>query len=431
MNFRRILRWLPRRIPSLSVLFLSMLPSAAQDIETLKKSAPKVYIDCRGWCDLEYIRTEITFVNHVRDRKEADVHILITTQGTGSGGTEFTLACIGQGTFAGEDHSSTYFSKETDTEDEIRAGLVKALKMGLMPYVSRTPIRDRIAISFNEKVQPTSVEDRWNFWVFSISGNGFANGEESYKSASIYVNLSANRVTPGWKFRSSLSLSHHGSRYSYGDQTIRSSSDSRTFRGLLVKSLGEHWSAGGFLSAYASTYENIGLTLSPAPAIEYDLFPYSESTRRQLRFLYRIGYNNVRYREETIYDKLKENLWSQELSVALEMKEKWGSISGSFDASHYLHDFGKNRLQVDSSISWRLIKGLSLNIFGGVSRVHDQLSLAKGQASLEEVLLRRKMIATSYNYFCSIGLSYTFGSIYSNVVNPRFGTGGGGMVIRY
>jgi hypothetical protein len=30
-----------------------------------------------------------------------------------------------------------------------------------------------------------------------------------------------------------------------------------------------------------------------------------------------------------------------------------------------------------------------------------------------------------------LGLSYTFGSIYTNVVNPRFGrAGGGGMTIR-
>jgi len=49
------------------------------------------------------------------------------------------------------------------------------------------------------------------------------------------------------------------------------------------------------------------------------------------------------------------------------------------------------------------------------------LSLPKGGASLEEVLLRRKMLETSYTYYFSIGLSYTFGSIYSNVVNPRFG----------
>lgn len=62
--------------------------------------------------------------------------------------------------------------------------------------------------------------------------------------------------------------------------------------------------------------------------------------------------------------------------------------------------------------------------------IHDQLSLPKGTATLEQVLLRRTMLETNYSYYFSIGLSYAFGSIYSNVVNPRFG-GGGGMMMYY
>lgn len=55
--------------------------------------------------------------------------------------------------------------------------------------------------------------------------------------------------------------------------------------------------------------------------------------------------------------------------------------------------------------------------------VRDQLSLSNEGATEEEVLLHRKEIATDYDYRFSIGFRYTFGSIYSNVVNPRFGTG--------
>ncbi len=40
---------------------------------------------------------------------------------------------------------------------------------------------------------------------------------------------------------------------------------------------------------------------------------------------------------------------------------------------------------------------------------------------LEDILLQKKMLATNYNYRLSVGVSYTFGSIYSNIVNPRFG----------
>jgi hypothetical protein len=62
--------------------------------------------------------------------------------------------------------------------------------------------------------------------------------------------------------------------------------------------------------------------------------------------------------------------------------------------------------------------------------IHDQLNLVKQDLTYDEILLQRKEIATQYEYFVSFGLSYTFGSIYNNVVNPRFGnSGSGGMTI--
>ena len=111
---------------------------AETEIEALKKLAVKVYIDC-GSCDLEYIKTEITFVNYVRDRKEADVHVLITTLATGSGGREYSLNFLGQNGYTDIADVQKYYSEKNDTADEVRQGLVKALKLGLMSYVVRTP----------------------------------------------------------------------------------------------------------------------------------------------------------------------------------------------------------------------------------------------------------------------------------------------------
>ncbi|UCE42062.1 MAG: hypothetical protein JSV17_03545 [Candidatus Aminicenantes bacterium] len=50
---------------------------------------------------------------------------------------------------------------------------------------------------------------------------------------------------------------------------------------------------------------------------------------------------------------------------------------------------------------------------------------------MEEVLLRQKQLATGYTYSMSVGLSYTFGSLKSKVVNPRFGTGGRSISISF
>jgi len=405
-------------------------PAPAQeeqvDIEAFKKAAPTVFIDC-GACDIDFIRTEIAFVNYVRERKEAQVHILITTLRTGSGGREYTISFIGQREFRGVNDTQKYFSSQTDTEDEARRGLVQALKVGLMSYVAKTPLASRIVISYAGEEKPAAA-DKWNYWVFSLSTGGFFSGEAAYQSRSLRANFSANRVTPQLKIRLSVSDSHYFNRFEYDSQTIESTMESFDFNGLLVKSLGEHLSVGGFLKGFSSTSHNIRFFLSPSSAVEFNFFPYAQSTRRQLRCLYTLRFAAVKYREETIYDKMSENLWGQSLSVTLDLKEKWGSVSTTLAGSHYFHDFSKYNLTLFSVINLQLVKGLSVFALGGGSRIHDQLYLAKGEASLEEILLQRRQLATSYDYFFSVGLSYTFGSIFTNVVNPRFGDSGQGGI---
>jgi len=301
----------------------------------------------------------------------------------------------------------------------------------LMRYAGKTPVSSRISISFLDKVEPTAVEDRWNFWVFNLSADTFLNGEESYKSGMLSGSISANRVTPELKIRLSLSAYFSDSEFKFEDEVIKSESDSQNFSGLIVKSISEHWSVGGYFAASSSTYSNIKLSLNPAPAVEYNVFPYSESTSHQLRFLYRLNYKSVRYREETIYEKTYENLWQQSLEIAFEVKRKWGTASTSLVGSHYFHDFRKNRIQLNGELSLRIIKGLNINIYGRYSRIRDQLSLLRGELSVEEVLLRQKQLATGYTYSMSVGLSYTFGSLKSKVVNPRFGTGGRSISITF
>ena len=55
------------------------------------------------------------------------------------------------------------------------------------------------------------------------------------------------------------------------------------------------------------------------------------------------------------------------------------------------------------------------------SWIHDQLYLRKGSATTTSVLLRQQALKTSYSYYGNVGLNYTFGSIFNNIVNPRFG----------
>ena len=416
-----------RRLTTGCILMLCVytMPSLAQDkpdsLQELKSKAVRIFIDC-DYCDLDYIRSEITFVNYVRDRSEAQVHLLITTQRTGSGGKEYTITFIGQQEYAGINDTLTFNSKKADTEETIRTGLVRNLKLGLVRYVAKTPMADQISVSYNAASQGAEAVDKWNYWVFSANINSYFNGEKSTNSLSLYGSLSANRVTPDLKVNLSINGNYNENNFDISDtETVSSFSRSKSFRSSVVFSLTDHWSTGILADLSSSTYNNRTLYFNPAIAIEYNLFPYSESTRRQLRFGYYPNYNYFRYDEETIFDKTSEALLGENLFITLEVKETWGSTSTTLEGSHYFHDFNKNRLELSSELSLRLIEGFSLRLYGNVSRIHDQLSLPKRGASTEEILLRRSQLATQYQYFGSVGLSFTFGSIYNNVVNPRFG----------
>ena len=107
----------------------------------------------------------------------------------------------------------------------------------------------------------------------------------------------------------------------------------KSMYGLAVKSISDHWSAGGRGSVSSSSFSNYKFQFRAYPGIEYDIFPYTESTRKQLRFLYTVGYTYYIYVDTTIYDQTKEGLFGHSLDIALELTQKWGSIDASLNHS--------------------------------------------------------------------------------------------------
>ncbi len=393
--------------------------------DTLRKDALNLFMDAS-----DYIRKEIPYVNYVRDIRDAGLYIISTSQRTGSGGVEYTYFFIGQNENEGMRDTLMFTSSPDDTSEIIRGNEVKTLKMGLVRYVARTPLSKFLSIGFSEPLSETVSTDKWNSWVFKTSISGYASGEKSYKSSYLNGSFAANRVTEKLKSSVSLRYSYSSDKYDVDDELITSEYNSKSLSGLLVGSLTDHWSVGGSLYAGASKYNNSDLSFNIQPGIEYNVFPYSESTRRQLRITYKAGFSYENYIDTTIYNKVKENLLSHSLTINYEIIQKWGSADLSLGYSNYLHDWSKNNLSLNAYLNLRIAKGLSLNFGGGGAIVHDQLGLVKGGATQQEVLLRLKELETQFQYFTSFGLTYTFGSIYNNVVNPRFGnSGGGGMTI--
>ena len=407
---------------SLVFCFLQAFPQeTATKSDTLRKNALNIFMNAS-----DYFRKEIPYVNYVRDIKDAGVYILSTIQGTGSGGQKFTYFLVGQNENAGMRDTLSFVTAPDETQDEIRIKEVSTLKMGLMRYVAKTPLAKYLNISFSEPLSETVSTDKWNSWVFKTSMNGFLDGQQLTKSTQLFGNISANRITKDWKLNSSVNYNYGKDVFDTTGGNITSENISKSVNLLIVRSLSEHWSYGGSASFGTSSFNNQKMLFSLMPGIEYDIFPYSESTRRQLRLLYKIGYNYVTYIDSTIYDKTKEPLWLHSFSAAYEVVQKWGSINVSFSYSNYVRDWSKNNFSLNGFIELRVAKGLSVNFGGGASLIHDQLGLVKGGATTQEVLLRRKELATQYQYFTMFGFSFTFGSIYNNVVNPRFGNSGGG-----
>lgn len=385
----------------------------------------RVFLDCQvSGCDDQYFRREITFVDHMRDRTDASVHVLVTSEPTGGAGTAYTLNFIGLREMSALSDTLRFTVPNSATTDERRAKLVKYLKLGLVRYATRGGGADNLAVSFSAPASSatklSASSDRWNYWVFRTRANAYMNGEKSSRSLSLFGSQSANRVTKEWKSAISINQSYNENKYSFDGGGYSSYSHSNSVSELVVKSLSPRFSAGQSVRVSSSSYLNEKLVVRVAPAIEYDLFPYEESSRRQLTFQYSLGVNHFRYQDTTIFDKITETRPDQSLSVGLGLKQPWGSITTQVSGKSYLNDPSKNRLDLYSSADVRLLKGLSFNFYISAARVRDQIFLAKGGATEQEVLLARKQLATSYSYYAGFGLSYTFGSIFNNVVNTRF-----------
>jgi len=390
----------------------------------------RVFVDCRsGGCDGEFFRTELAWVDHVRDQKDADVHVLVTGQGTGGGGTEYTIRFIGHGQWEGQEDTLLRNTEAAATDDGRRRTLMQAFGIGLSRFAAATPIGAQLVVSApavaKQTAQTTAAEDPWNYWVFRTSFNLNLNGEATSKFANINASQSANRTTAEWKLNFNVGVNYNEGKYDLRDGEIF-----RSFRrgwhvgSLVVKSLGEHWSLGGKAGVQRSSFNNQKLNVRVAPGIEYNLFPYSKSTERQLTVQWTAGINRFVYDEVTIFGKTEETKWDQAVMTSLDLRQPFGSIDVTVEAAHYFGDFGKYRLSIFANNEFRVTRGLSLRFNGSYQVLHDQLYLRLGQASNEEIIARQRQLATAYRYSLFTGITYRFGSINNNVVNPRFGGGG-------
>ncbi len=375
-----------------------------------------------------YLQENVAFAAYVDAAEAADLVVAIRTAPAGPDDQRWTITFTGRRSFTGEDRRFEFVMSSAATPDQYRPEVARLVRIGLAEYAASTPLGADLNVTVRSRAGPTeptgtqAEHDPWNYWVFRVSVFGDRNGEKSTASRYYDLGLSANRTTDHWKLRVSGYRDVSSSRFDVDDElTITSRQVDWSYSGLAVKSLGEHWSAGVTASMAGSTYSNQKSVATVQPGVEFDLFPYSESTRRSLTVQYTVGGSRYRYLAETIFEKLEESIPRQDLYVSLGLRQPWGSAGGSARFFQQLNEPARNRLTLSGNLSVRLTRGLSVNGSLSFSRIRDQFYLEKGDASEEEVLLRQRQLATGHRVSTSFGLTYSFGSLSNATVNPRFG----------
>jgi len=402
-------------------MICSLSNTYAQNSEKIEKL--NVFLECNA-CDQTFIRTKVGQVNYVRDPRQAHVHAFVATQRTASGGVSYTINYYGMEEFEDFNNELTFDILPQATLDESRKRFVKFFRMGLVSYLVHTTLVEDIAIDLPEVKEEENIEnqlkeDPWRNWVFRVGGGGNYRRESARSILNYDVNVEIDKVTPIWRIRTSTYMDFREQVFKDADGDITSIRNNNGFNGSVVRSISDHWSIGAFGGIYASTFRNIERSIYFSPALEYNIFSYDDVLQKEFTLAYKVGPSQRSYEELTIYNKMDELLFRQSLEIALRLRQPWGSVLVGLEGSNFFHDISKNSIEFNSNLSFRLIKGLAVNLRSNLEFIRDQLSLPAGDASIEDVLLSQRQLATNYESYLALGVSYTFGSIYNNVVNTR------------
>ncbi len=396
---------------------------AYSQVNTSGSRRLNVFIDEERFIDTDYIRQEIPVVTYVRDREQADVHLIISRNQSGSTGATYNISFIGYGQYKSMNYQLSYWAPSSNTADANRRGYTTVIKNGLAPFLTASSSSNLMDISYT--VIPVSdgvVEeetDPWNHWVLEMYAGGELDQEDTRNTRQFRYGIFADRITKESRTRLRPYGNYNERNFKTSDSWVQTSRTRGGFNSYHVVSISDHWSVGGFGDILISTFDNLKFSAEISPAVEFSVFPYDEATRRSITFAWRAGAGYYNYVEETIFDKMEEILFGQAIVASANFRQPWGDIRSGIVGFHHFHDFQSNSLEIFSWINLRIIQGLSLSLRTNFDLINDQVAIPKADLSLEEILLEQRRRATSYRFRVNLGLSYTFGSRITGVYNPR------------
>ena len=381
----------------------------------------KLFLKCS--CDSNYIRDQINYIDYVRDQEDANIILEVYGDPNGNRG-KYSIYFIGKNNFIGMDDKLSFESHPKMTNDEIRSGLKDKIQTGILKYLVKTTDINDLNISITKPESNISdndslIVDKWKNWIFEISASGYYEKESSRKVNDFNGRFEVNRYTEDWRIETTLRFFKRIEEFLSETNNFKSSRVYKGAYGKIVRSISDHWSTGIFYGLSEDSYENIKFSNNFSPAIEYSIFPYKDVVRREMVLEYKIGYRKNNYQSKTIYGKNDEFLGTHSFAFKTRYRQNWGDIYSRFSFFTYLHDNSKNRLTFDNYLNIRIFEGFSLRLGAEIRFIRDQINLAAGQASIEDLLLQQRSIATDFYNEFRLGLTYTFGSAFNNIINTR------------
>ena len=408
----------------------ALLPAVAPSLPAQPAPAGdvrlRVFLDCpTGGCDRRFLVDALPYAIWTQDRLDADVHLLVTRLGTGGGGREYTLQFIAQRRLGTGVDTLAVRTPPNATDDMIRRALLRTINLGLVADAARFIGADRFDVAYDVEGSDVSIaqvarDDPWNLWVYRVDLRGNGSAESRSSEYELATGFRADRVTEVWKLSVDIDQSYEANRFTLSNGQDRDFLLRRAdLDARVVRSLSSHWSVGSRAQVGLSEFTNQDAFGVADVSVEYNLFPWREATSRQLVALVALGARHFDYREETLFGRLSETRPLARVVVAGESRMPWGSLDGAVRYRQYLHDGDRYNVSFFARTEFRVTRGLNIEVTANAATVRDQLFLPRGGASDDEVLTRQRALATDYTLRGSVGISYTFGSIYNTIVNPR------------
>lgn len=203
-----------------------------------------------------------------------------------------------------------------------------------------------------------------NLWVFRVEANGNYQSESAEREWRVRGSVQATRVSPTWKQNYRVNYDRRSQRRELSSGEFVDNRYDWGVNWRVSYALAEHFSAGFSGNVGRNTRNNQDIWGQFNPAIEYSFFPYEEATRRSLTAFYEIGPVYRHYFEDTLLGESDELRAEQALSISFEQRQPWGSAFAQIRGSTYLHDLATNNVRLNGNLSFRVVRGLDLNVGG-------------------------------------------------------------------